>query len=360
MVLRKEITSLIKDLLKKNPQGLSITDIVGSTSINRNTAGRYLENLLVSGQVEMRRFGMAKIYMLSQRVPLSAVLSISSELVLQLDNNLRIVFTNEPFLDLIGTEEKEILGKNIEYTPVTTVFDESFTMFIEHIREGIAGKEWSGEIALTKRDIILFCRIAPTVFDDGRRGVSVILEDITQRKKAEQKVEESERQFRLLAENSLDMIGRIKPDFTHIYASPAYTTTLGYLPEEVIGKKGRLFIHPDDVHTMESVGDVLSSQHSSAVIRFRAKHKDGHYVWIEAHVNAIYDEKTHGLSEYYAVSRDITEREAGRREIAGKRGPVSQTCRDISRCCDHSPARKDYLCESCSLSDFLARYIQTR
>jgi len=109
MVLRKEITSLIKDLLKKNPQGLSITEIVRTTGINRNTAGRYLENLLVSGQVEMRRFGMAKIYGISHRVPISAVLSISSELVLQLDNNLRIVFINEPFLDLLGTEEKMIL-----------------------------------------------------------------------------------------------------------------------------------------------------------------------------------------------------------------------------------------------------------
>ena len=74
MVLRKEITLQIKDLLKENPQGLSITDIVKVVDINRNTAGRYLENLLISGQVEMRRLGMAKIYVLSQRVPLSAVL----------------------------------------------------------------------------------------------------------------------------------------------------------------------------------------------------------------------------------------------------------------------------------------------
>ena len=69
MVLRKEITLQIKDLLKENPQGLSITDIVKVVAINRNTAGRYLENLLISGQVEMRRLGMAKIYVLSQRVP---------------------------------------------------------------------------------------------------------------------------------------------------------------------------------------------------------------------------------------------------------------------------------------------------
>ena len=61
MVLKKEITIQIKDLLQKNPQGLSITDIVKKVNINRNTDGRYLENLLVSGQVDMHRFGMAKI-----------------------------------------------------------------------------------------------------------------------------------------------------------------------------------------------------------------------------------------------------------------------------------------------------------
>ncbi len=49
---------------------------------------------------------MAKIYVLSHRVPLSAVLSVSSELMIQLDSHLRIIFTNEPFLDLIGDDVK--------------------------------------------------------------------------------------------------------------------------------------------------------------------------------------------------------------------------------------------------------------
>jgi PAS domain-containing protein len=104
----------------------------------------------------MRRFGMAKIYMPSQRVPLSAVLSISSKLVIQLDNNLRIVFTNESFLDLIGTDEKDILGKNIEYTPVTTVFDDSFSGLLRKIRDGLDGKEDSGDISLPLKDLVFF------------------------------------------------------------------------------------------------------------------------------------------------------------------------------------------------------------
>ena len=314
MVLRKEITLQIKDLLKENPQGLSITDIVKVVNINRNTAGRYLENLLISGQVEMRRLGMAKIYILSQRVPLSAVLSLSSELVVQLDNSLRIIYANEPFLMLVEADREKLLGKNIEYTPVALVFDESFTGFIKNIREGIAGKEWSGEILLTAKDITLFCRIAPTVFEEGRRGVSVIFENITKRKQAERKIEESERQFRLLAENSIDMISRVKPDGTRIYVSPAYKTTLGFEPEELIGKRDE-FIHPDDVEIMKSLGNALTEENSFATITFRTKHKDGHYLWIESNVKAIFDEKTRELSEYYNVTRDITERKKSEEKL---------------------------------------------
>ena len=252
MVLRKEITSLIKDILKKNPQGLSITELVKTANINRNTAGRYLENLLVSGQVEMRRFGMAKIYMLSRRVPLSALLSISSDMVLQLDNNLRITFANEPFLDLIGTDEKEILGKNIEYTPIALALDELFTGFIENIRGGIEGKEFFGEITLPTKEIILSCRIAPTVFDDGRKGVSVIFEDITERKKAEKELRESQDRYRSLVEISPDAV-LLHRDGKIIYANPATLRILGALHlEEVIGKNVLDFISPTFRDTIQT------------------------------------------------------------------------------------------------------------
>ena len=82
-------------------------EIVRAYSINWNIAGRFLENLLVSGQVEMRKFGMVKIYTPSQSVPRSAVLSISSEVVVPLVHNLRKFSQTNHFLDLIGTEERD-------------------------------------------------------------------------------------------------------------------------------------------------------------------------------------------------------------------------------------------------------------
>jgi PAS domain S-box-containing protein len=173
------------------------------------------------------------------------VLSISSELVMQLDSSLRIIFANEPLLNLVETDSKTLLGKNIEYTPVALVFDEAFTGFLENIREGINGKEWAGDIELTIKDLIFFCRIAPTVFDDGRKGVSVLLEDITGEKRAEMTLKESEDRYRKLVEISPDAV------FLHregkiIYANPAAFKLLGTSrSDKIIGKSILDFIHPD-------------------------------------------------------------------------------------------------------------------
>ena len=230
--------------MKKNPKGMNITQMFRELDINRNTLSRYLETLLVSGQVEMRRLGMGKIYTLSERVPLSEVLSISSELVIQLDKSLRITFANEPFLHLVGTERKHLIKKNIEYTPVALVFDESFPPFIENIRKGIAGENWAGEISLSSKNIVLFCRITPTVFDDGRRGVSVILENITPHKKADKDLQESEDRYRKLVEISPDAVF-IHQEGKIIYANPAAFRLLGALHQREILKKNVLdFVQP--------------------------------------------------------------------------------------------------------------------
>jgi len=235
MGLKKEISDQIKDLLQKNPQGLSITEIVKAININRNTAGRYLENLLVSGQVELRHFGMAKIYRLSQRVPLSAVLSISAESVIQLDSFLRIIFVNESFSSLAGTDSTNLVGKNIEYTPVALVFDELFTRFIERIREGIAGHEWSGDIHLNSRNSTLFCRIAPTVFETGQKGVSVLLEDITLRKQTERALMESEATARALINSPIDSVILLDDQEIILAVNENAASRFGKRSDELVG-----------------------------------------------------------------------------------------------------------------------------
>ena len=99
--------SLIKDLLKKNPEGMSVTDISKALNKNKNTIGRYLDILLISGQVEMRSFGMAKVFKISHRVPLSALLSYSKELIMVLDEESRIIDVNDNFLTLLNLSRQD-------------------------------------------------------------------------------------------------------------------------------------------------------------------------------------------------------------------------------------------------------------
>ena len=310
MVLIKDITSKIKDILNKNPQGMTITQIAQKTRINRNTVGRYLENLLVSGQVEMRRFGMKKIYALSQRVALSSILSISSELVVQMDSSLRIIYANEPFLTLVGSDNNSLIGKNIEYTPVSMVFDELFEGFIENIKEGVLGKEWSGEFVLGTKDIHLFCRIIPTVFDDGRKGVSVILEDITERKVSEAALFASEKRFQSLVEMLPQSIWECDDQGNVTYVNQRTYEMYGYDYEDV--EKGMTLwqtIHPDDRERV--LGDFIraSGEEPSefpAFHEFMSIRKDGStFPLITYHVPIVHENKITGMR---GIGIDISER----------------------------------------------------
>jgi PAS domain S-box-containing protein len=329
MVLIKGITSQIKDILKKNPQGMTVTQIARKTGINRNTVGRYLENLLVSGQVEMRRFGMKKIYALSQRVALSSILSISSELVVQLDSSLRIIYANEPFLKLVETDNNDILGKNIEYTPVSIVFDELFTGFIENIKEGVIGKEWSGEFVLSTKDIHLFCRIVPTVFDDGRKGVSVILEDITSQKKAEDAKKESEEKYRTLIDRANDGICVIQDKIIKM-CNRYITEFWGGSIEEILGRPFTDFIHPDALsEVLDRYNQRMAGENPPPIYQTIIKRKDGSRFYAELNAGIIsYEGKPANL----IIIRDMNERkkvEAALRESEDLYRTLAEASNDL-------------------------------
>jgi PAS domain S-box-containing protein len=254
MVLNREITARIKSVLQKHPQGLSITELVQSLDVNRNTAARYLENMLLSGQVEMRHFGMAKIYSLANRLPVSSVLSISSEFVMQLDGNQRIFYANDPLLSFIGVPAKDLLGKNIEYTPFAVVFENVFSELIDRIRLGVMGEEWRGELSRPIRGFFFFCRIAPTVFSEGTKGVSVLLEDISARKRDEMRIRESESRIRSIFKASPTGIGVVS-DRIILDANDRLCQMTGYSADELIGMSSRL-LYPTE-ETFEEVSALI-------------------------------------------------------------------------------------------------------
>lgn len=186
---KKEFTT-IKDLLKANPRGLTITDISKIININRNSIARYMDVLTISGQVEMRPLGPAKVFYLSHRVPISALLNFSSDYILVIDNARKIIQVNDNLLQFLNTEREAIVGLSLEDFPNPVFTSQEMN---SRLREVLDGKEVTFETKVQGYDeeYHFDFRMLPTTFEDGSQGITWLLQDITERKRMEEALRES-------------------------------------------------------------------------------------------------------------------------------------------------------------------------
>ncbi len=193
--------SKIKEILKANPMGLTVTNISKRININRNSVAKYLDVLHISGQVERRAIGPAKLYYLSQRVPLSALLNYSSDHIVVYNSDLKVVQANDSFIRFVNSTREEIINSSMDDAPAVISRNPEL---LSRIKEGLTGKDSSMEISLPFGDkgIFLTIKFIPTTFDDGSLGVTLVIEDITEKRRA---VEELERR-RILNELLLNSL----------------------------------------------------------------------------------------------------------------------------------------------------------
>ncbi|MEP7137328.1 MAG: HD domain-containing phosphohydrolase [Chloroflexota bacterium] len=118
---------------------------------------------------------------------------------------------------------------------------------------------------------------------------------------------ENEAKFRLLAENSSDMISRHDAAGTFLYVSPACRTLFGYEPDELIGTSLTALIHPEDASQLLDLLTLPEWNGITATLNYRARHKSGEYIWLETTARLFFDDIDQ-RKELQASSRNITER----------------------------------------------------
>jgi PAS domain S-box-containing protein len=301
---QQELT-LIKDLLKKNPEGMSVTDIAKALKKNKNTTGRYLDILLISGQVDMRTYGMAKVFTLSQRVPLSAMLSYSKELIMVLDKESRIIDVNDHFLHLLDLTRRDTIGKNLRYlkTPNVNVHELLHVLSKEN--------QWPEEnIAFTVKgqgERIFKQQRIPTVFDDGAKGVTILLEDVTERIRNEQEIREREERFRMMAENIQDGLV-ILENKKNVFVNSRIAEITGYLPEELSKIDPLSIIAPEDRGEVEKQRERLENLiEGTGEFQALIRRKDGVYRNVYVRITVL----SRGKIRYeFVIMTDITELKA--------------------------------------------------
>ena len=132
--------------------------------------------------------------------------------------------------------------------------------------------------------------------------------DVTQLRLAAQQAREQEMQHRAIIEHGFDMVGLVNEQGVYTYVGGATQRTLGYRPEEMVGRSAFDFFHPDDQEIGKTCFALLATQDVITIPDFRFRTANGEWRWLETSVNSHVQD---GTKSYVVNSRDITERKLG-------------------------------------------------
>ena len=142
------------------------------------------------------------------------------------------------------------------------------------------------------------------------------LMDVSRQKETERVIAESEARYRLLTENSHDLIIKISPAAVLEYVSPSITALLGYFPEDMIGRSAEDLVYPPDLDRCRTAFAAAAVGVEVPRDDYRLVHKDGSTVWVDARPRALRDESTGQITGVTDVIRDVSVRKAAETSLA--------------------------------------------
>jgi two-component system cell cycle sensor histidine kinase/response regulator CckA len=132
--------------------------------------------------------------------------------------------------------------------------------------------------------------------------------EITERKRAEEVLRESEEKFRTLVETTADRIWGTDAHARYIYTSPQVRDLFGYNPDEVIGRRPKDFWAPDQAERLAAeFARIGAARIPFFNVETVSLHKDGRRVVLETSGVPRFDSQENFLG-YWGIERDITER----------------------------------------------------
>ncbi|UCE72937.1 MAG: PAS domain S-box protein, partial [Methanomassiliicoccales archaeon] len=225
----------------------------------------------------------------------------TSDFILIVDKKGTIEFINRTLPDL---EMNDVIGKKIyDFQPPES--QKIHKAMLKKIFKTGNFETFQATSTGPEGDLAWYETKAVPIKKEGQvTSVMLLGSDITERKKAEMALKESEEKYRHIVENSNDLIMLTKPDGIISYLSPACESVLGYAPEDLIGKQPWIF-HPDDMEMVKGVHFQALQGKSGSNFEYRVITKSGKTKWISHSWSPIIDENE--LQLIVSVVRDITE-----------------------------------------------------
>jgi PAS domain S-box-containing protein len=221
-----------------------------------------------------------------------------------IDPQGRIIDRNPAHRKYSGFSDEELYGK----TPGVFICEDS----LSEVNKAMSSEgSFRGEIVIQNRqgdkidiDLLLF-----PVYDDEKKLIfyTGMGRDISERKRVEMALRESEERFRNLVENANDIIYSLTPEGNFSYVSPNWTKILGHDVSEVVGNSFVPFVHPDDVPAcMEFFKGVMEHGEVLGGIEYRVMHKDGNWRWHTSNASPLRNDAG-SVVAFVGVAHDITD-----------------------------------------------------
>ena len=249
----------------------------------------------------------------------------------------KIVMMNQKFTELFGYTLEDVPDVRhwwpLAY-PDERYREEIRTEWIRRVEKAI-----QNHIDIEPMEATIACKDASkryvkvSLASIGSRNI-ITFEDLTERKKAEGKLLESETRFRVVADSALALVWMAGPDKLCTWFNKIWLEFTGRTTEQEIGNGWTEGVHPDDLQRCLDVYVSRFDRRETFHMEYRLKRHDGEYRWIYDSGTPHFDEKGNFLG-YIGSCFDITERkqmEDALKEAADRNQAIMETANDAIIC----------------------------
>jgi PAS domain S-box-containing protein len=215
----------------------------------------------------------------------------------------KILVANEALLQMMGYSEEEMLQRNVTgfYVDLGQRDD-----MLERLSRSKAVNDFGVKLKRNNGSSFFANVNVSIVIREEQEIILAMVENVTERKRAEEALRKSEEEYRNLVEKISDIIYVIDLDGVITYLNPAIESLLGLPSEEVVGQPFAQFVHTEDLGRLQDNVQNLLSGTSPRSADYRVLNTSGETRWIRTTSQPIIGED--GVTGLQGVLTDITER----------------------------------------------------